>query len=223
MSLLLALIIFLSLYGVNNYFSVRQINIISDTHNGPIYGLDNYRGQNLLFLSTTKMMTAIKTQNPEIRNIIVTKKYPQLLEVQIEYYWPLAVVDNGDNFYFLSADGRILAKNSQNNLSIPVIHYYQKLNQYLFTVGDWISFNDITDTLYFIRSMSEIGLAVSRVDINGTDMILCNTGDKQIIYTTGKSRDLQVYELEQIIRDFKIKGQQFKSLDLRFEKPVVKL
>jgi hypothetical protein len=115
-----------------------------------------------------------------------------------------------------------LTKSSQNPQALPVINYYQRLNQYLFVVGDWISFKDIIYSLHFIKTLTGLGLNVERVDINGADMILCKIDNKEIIFTTNISQELQDYELEKIIRQFKIEGREFKSLDLRFEKPVVK-
>ena len=36
-----------------------------------------------------------------------------------------------------------------------------------------------------------------------------------------KEKELQDYQLEFIIRQFKIEGKEFKKIDLRFDKPVI--
>ncbi len=221
-SLVLAVILFLVFVFVDKYFSVTNITVDSPDNAGMIFGLEDYRHSNLVLLSTDEMAKTLKKQNPEVKEVSVVKVYPQTVIVKISLYKPLAAVDNGDGYLYLSDDGRILNRSSKNSLSLPVIHYYQKLNQYLFVVGDWINFQDMNFALHFIKTMSDLNLAVDQVDINGADMILCKIGNRQVVFTTEKSTQLQDYELEQIVRQFKIDGKEFKSLDLRFEKPVVK-
>ncbi len=223
LSIILALLLFFGLYGMDKLFLVTEIILQSPGKISNIYGLENYRNKNLVILSIPKMAEKIKTQNPLIKSVQIKKIYPHKLIINIEKYEPFAVIKNSDEYFYLSQDGRFLYKNTKFNDSLPVIYYYQKFNQYIIGVGDWITFQDIIFSLHFIKTLSDLGLIVDRVDINGTDMILCKIGDKQIVFTTKISRELQVYELEQIIRQFKIKGQDYKSIDLRFEKPVIKL
>ncbi len=221
-SVVLAIILFLILIFADKYFSVINIIVDSPDKAGTIFGLEDYRHSNLILLSTDEMAKTLKKQNPEVKEATVTKIYPRTVVVKISLYKPLAVIDNGDGYLFLSEDGRILSRSSRNSLSLPIIHYYQKLNRYMFVVGDWINFQDMSFALHFIKTMNDLNMIVDQVDINGADMILCKLDNRQIVFTTEKSIQLQDYELEQIVRQFKIDGKAFKSLDLRFEKPVVK-
>ena len=60
------------------------------------------------------------------------------------------------------------------------------------------------------------------IDIKGQDMLVFNLeSDKEIIFSNKKEKELQDYQLEFIIKQFKIEGKEFKKIDLRFEKPVV--
>ena len=60
------------------------------------------------------------------------------------------------------------------------------------------------------------------IDIKGQDVILFNLIDnKKIIFSNNKDREAQEYQLELIIRQFKIEGKDFRKIDLRFNKPIV--
>jgi hypothetical protein len=106
--------------------------------------------------------------------------------------------------------------------SIPVINYYQKLNNDSFQTGDWIDYEDIKQTLFFIDKLNQINLKTLIIDISGQDMLVFNlNGDKKIIFSIKKAKELQDYQLELIIRQFKIEGKEYKTIDLRFNKPVI--
>ena len=42
-------------------------------------------------------------------------------------------------------------------------------------------------------------------------------GDKKKGFSNNKEKEIQTYQLELIIRQFKIEGKEFKKIDLRFE------
>ena len=44
---------------------------------------------------------------------------------------------------------------------------------------------------------------------------------KEIIFRNKKEKELQDYQLEFIIRQFKIEGKEFKKIDLRFDRPII--
>ena len=60
------------------------------------------------------------------------------------------------------------------------------------------------------------------IDIKGQDMLVFNLIDgKQIIFSNSKDKNTQNYQLELIIKQFKIEGKEFKKIDLRFDKPII--
>ena len=126
-------------------------------------------------------------------------------------------------YFILSEDARILLKINKIQEQLTLINYYQKLNFYSYSSGDYLDLRDIKLGVSFTVALATLGYDVDILDINDSDMLLCNVGDKTIIFTTAKDAKLQLYELREIIRQFKIKGNDFKSIDLRFEKPIIRL
>jgi bifunctional N-acetylglucosamine-1-phosphate-uridyltransferase/glucosamine-1-phosphate-acetyltransferase GlmU-like protein len=75
--------------------------------------------------------------------------------------------------------------------------------------------------LQVVKLVTDLQLDPVSIDINGDDMILCNLSGKKIFFSTKKDIRQQEYQLTEIIKQFKIKGKQFKAVDLRFEKPII--
>lgn len=221
--IILAALIFLTIFYIGEVFlSVKNIEVYGISNNYSLIGLDSYKNKSLIFLSEKELIETLKNQNPQIKKITVAKKFPQKLMIFTELYQPAALIKTNDGYWHLSSDGRILFKSRQKNPYLPLINYYQLMNQYSFNVGDWLTYKDLIMALKFLSALTEIGLPVDSIDIAGYDMIVFKIGEKQIFFTSQKKEEEQKYTLKVIIRQFKIEGKEFKSLDLRFEKPIIK-
>jgi len=209
-------------YGYNST-SIKTIEIENVPEGFQISGLSDYKGKNLLLLSEEEVTKKIKSKNPLIKNTRVQKKYPSTIMIAFDLYREEAELNVGTGYFVLSEDGRILSKNKKSAGTKTLINFYQKLNYYSYSSGDYLKINDINDAIYYIGLLENLGLFVDNLDIKDRDMLLCNIGEKTIIFTTSKSRERQKYELSQIIKEFKITGTDYKSIDLRFEKPIIKL
>jgi cell division septal protein FtsQ len=178
--------------------------------------------KSLLLLDTDKISEKIINENYLVKTAKVEKIWPSKLKITISLYEPCAslIVNNG--FFNLSCDGRILQKSRNMIQYLPVINYYQKLNNNSFQTGDWIDYKDIRHVLFFINKLSEISIKVLTVDIKGQDMLVFNLiDDKKVIFSNSKDQDIQDYQLELIIKQFKIEGRNYKKIDLRFDKPII--
>lgn len=203
------------------FFKVKEIQVVGEVKQPPI-GLSKLKNKNLLFISRSAVEKILKNDNPLIKDILITKIFPSTLKISLSLYQPTAVLEGADVYFYLAEDGRIILKSKRMETTIPIIHYYQRLNSFSYPVGDWISNKDLMMALYFLRAASDLGFLAERVDIGGDDMIVFKKGEKEIFFTTGKDEKTQKYELEQIIKQFRIEGREFKSLDLRFDKPIIR-
>jgi cell division protein FtsQ len=219
--LILCLIFYLLLYEIDSTFKIKKIEIEGEKKQS-LYGVNDYQNKNLILISEKEVEKKIIENNSIIKKITVKKDWPSTLRLSIEYYQPIAslVVTNG--YLKLSEDGRILSKTKNSEQDLPVINYYQKLNSQSLSVGDRLSFKDILTSLYFIDRLTDLNLQTQSLDIVGDNMILFNLKDQQkIIFSSDKEKELQEYELREIIIQFKVEGKEFQKIDLRFEKPVV--
>ncbi len=221
--LIITILIFSGLMALNNLFRVTRIEIEVSPNSQSIKGLDLYENKNIFFIQEEKMAEKIRAENPNLEKISVKKKLPNQLKINVKLYKPLAVLKASAGYLTLAEDGRILSKDKQNILNLPEINYYQKIDFYSSYPGEWIGFEDVITSLKLLKFSLDLKLTIDMIDINGLDMIAFNLSGSKILFTTKKKEEVQEFELEKIIRQFKIEGRTFKSLDLRFDKPVVVL
>ena len=217
----LCLIFFSILFFINQFFLIKKIELISDRE-FLLSNKDELINKNLIFINQDEIAKKIILENSLLKQVVVNKVWPITLKITVYFYEPIAALIVNQGFFNLSTDGRILSKIKDGQPSLPIINYYQKLNGNSFQTGDWIDYKDIQQTLFFIDKLGQINLVPLTIDIKGQDMLVFNlNGDKKIVFSNKKEKELQDYQLEFIIRQFKIEGKEFKSIDLRFDKPVI--
>ena len=227
---LLCLLFFSILFFANQFFLIKKVELISD-RKFLLTNKDELINKNLIFINQDQIAKKIILENSLLKTAVIDKVWPATLKVTVYFYDPMAALIVNQGFFNLSADGRILSKikDGQSSLprnlelrGLPIINYYQKLNSNSFASGDWINYKDIQQTLFFIDKLRQINLIPLAIDIKGQDMLVFNlVNDQQIIFSNNKDKNVQDYQLELIIRQFKIEGKEFKKIDLRFEKPVI--
>ncbi len=210
------------LFGANSILQIRTITVQGYSGSTQVRGLSSYVQKNLFLVSPEDIKKTILAENPQIRSVSIKKIFPSSLVISVEIQPFIAVFEMNNGYVYLSENGRIIQKSKEKKEGLPLIKYYQKMNYASYSAGDKLEYNDILTALHFLKTMSELGLQTDTVDINGFDMLLFSVGDKKLFFTTEKEKETQDYELKEIIKQFKIEGRDFKSLDLRFEKPVIR-
>jgi cell division septal protein FtsQ len=217
----ICLFFFIVLFVVNQFFQIKKVELIAD-RKITLANESELVNKNLIFIDKEEVRKLIIQKNSLLKKVTVDKIWPSTLRVTVYLYEPIASLIVNQGYFDLSFDGRILSKKKDNQSLLPIINYYQKLNNGSFQTGDWISFKDIQKTLFFINVLEQINLTPLTIDIIGQDMLVFNLKDsKKIIFSNSKNKETQDYQLELIIKQFKIEGKEFKKIDLRFEKPVI--
>jgi len=212
---------FFLFYCLNSIFIIKTI-VVKDEKKD-IKNLTVFKNRNIFFISENEIKDLLLLSNPTIENLEVSKIYPDKLEIGINYYSLLGCLKVDGGYFILGENGKILDKKRDECLNLPIITYYQKFNFSSYKSGQSLDIQDIKTSLFFLQKISEIGAYINSIDINGFDMLVFNLKDKKVYFTAGKDRDRQIYEFESIFTEFKREGRQIKSIDLRFEKPVIKL
>ena len=190
-----------------------------------MYGLSALQGETLLFLDTSKIKKNLLKLNPGISDIEIVKQYPSTIRLTVKLSSVLGYLKVDQGFYSLSKEGKVISRlKSMSNDIHPQIVYYQNFNYDDFQVSDLINQEDILTGLSFISALNEMNIDVRRLDINGPDMLVFRTSDdKEIIISNEKKLEEQVIDLKNLMIKIKVEKIDFKSIDLRFNKPVVKL
>lgn len=227
--LLFLFIISLALAGgilvlADTQFRVRTIKLEGLPKGQALYGLDSTYNQHMFFLDGDKIADSLKSTNPPVMNVRVDKIYPDTLLLKITLYRPAIYLSADTGFLQLSSDGRVLQRMKDGELSdLPVLHYYEKISYDSTQPGAYLSMKDILMAIYFSEKTKELGMRVNTIDIDGVDMIGLNLDGKVILFSSEKDKELQVYQMEQIVHQFRIEGKNFTKMDLRFNQPILEL
>lgn len=194
----------------------------SDSGTASVLGLETVKGQNIILLSKADLKTRLERSNPALKKIEISKKYPRSLDIYVESDSPTAAVAADRGYLILNSEGKIITKTEKKPDDLVEILYYQKLNRALFETGDRLEYEDLLQALAIFKKITDIGLNPDTIDINGVDMIAFKQDKRRIIFSSEKSIERQYHEMEIIIKEFKVQGKEFRELDLRFDRPVVK-
>ncbi len=230
-----AISLFLISLGFNSYYRLRTIQLEGIFPKNNVLGIENLKGLNLYFLSEDFITDTVNNNNPNIVVAEVIKEFPDKLIIKLRLNEPIAQLKLNAGYAQLSEEGKILKKSKtpfsgvkQKN-TIPTINFYQQFDYYQIKPGNKLDYEEIEITLALLKKSQDLNLKVENIDISGLNMIVFNLKDqtadgqlKKILLTAEKDREKQEFELETIIKQFKIGAKDFKVLDLRFDKPIVK-
>lgn len=202
---------------------IFSVSIIEISGTKDIKGLETIQGKLIFFIFPKESEKRLYYLNPPIKSLRLVKIYPNKIHIDVEEYVRVAIFEVDRGYFFLSEDGRILEKKRQQKVSLPIIHYYQKFHFDEYNTGDKLQYKDISHSLFLADKLHYLGIKIDSIDINGLDMLIFNSGDKKYIFTTNKEKELQYQEFKIIIERFKIEKTEYKNIDLRFEKPIIKL
>lgn len=202
---------------------IFSVSIIEISGNKDIKGLEALQGQLIFLIFPKESEKRLYDLNPPIKSLRLVKIYPNKIHIDVERYEKVAIFEVDKGYFYLSENGRILEKKGEQKVSLPIIHYYQKFHFGEYNTGDKLQYKDILDSLFFLSKLHYLGIKIISIDINGLDMLIFNSEDKKYIFTTSKKKELQYQEFKTIIERFKIEKTEYESIDLRFEKPIIKL
>lgn len=213
-------IIYYASFFLKDYFQIKNIEVTGSEKS--LLGLKEIQGKNMFFISEKETRKIIKEKNPSVKEILFERKYPSTLVFRITLYKPVAELAVMNGFYDLAETGKIIYKSRKENSKLPRMNFYQKFNYQSYRLGDTMTFREITDGLYFLKSFADLNIKVDSLDISGINMLVFNLENKKIIFDSVKEKELQVFQMQEITRRFKVEGKQYKEIDLRYDKPIIR-
>ena len=217
-------IILTSFFISSFFFKIQKIDFKMKSKDSHFLGKELIIGKNLLFLNIYKISKDLSDLNPKIIQLRIYKVYPNKISISYELDKPIAVIKANEGYLFLSYEGKILqrSKNIEKGSKLTKINYYQKFDYLSSTTGSFIDFVDVKYSLSVLTKLKKYKNEVLSIDITRPSMIRFNLVDSIVIFTSEKPIDEQINKLEKIILQFKVEGNNFSLLDLRFDKPILK-
>lgn len=219
--ILVAVIILVLLVVVKSLFRVSTIVLQGVPAKETVYGISSLKGRSTLFIDTDTVARSVTASNPRFRVVSVQTRYPSEIVIRVEKTPGVAYMVTDRGYYLLSEDARVIERSKSARGGIPTITWYQPIGYDTFQPGDKLDFIELAFALHLLESIAPLDVRIDTVDINGRDMIGLKSAGRDILISTQKDADTQVYQMGVIIKQFRVEGKNFKSLDLRFDKPTL--
>ena len=169
-------------------FMIRNVKVKGDILVSGDYineAVENFKGENLFFLSTNDIKRELQ-RNPYIKSIVVRKRFPSTIELEISESKGLYYVNDGNDNNIVSKDCIILEKTNdiKNNNLIQLIGV--NINDK--TLGDVIvddsRIKELLDELYrqqqVIKDNGE-NFLITRIDVSDMASIKVYIGDIYVL------------------------------------------
>lgn len=213
-ALIAAICLLLIIYGCSELFKVRKVETTAKEKD--MQGFP-YLGNRYLFSIYEDEINKFFLKKPEVKTVLVKKKFPNTLSIDVVYRTRLAQIISENNIFILDEDGLIFEKIA-TPATLPIIQIApRKLD-----LGTNITQNNITVALKILNYANKNNLRfvdTIPLDENTIEMTLDN-GTRIVIGLNAKAEDI-VSSLQMIFKRFTIEGKTISKIDYRFEKPII--
>ncbi len=198
---------------INREFSIEHVEIIGQ---GVNIAIDEKKlPKNLLFFPSEAVVKSLLSENSMIDRVQVQKKYPHTLVILVTPRVPFVNVRQNDRYVEVDRTGFVLGV-SDGMAPLPVISFPvpsiivgKRITDETFMHA--LALLEKTKTTVSIDLLDEYDSASFRATMGQTDIIIPQLGEYEHIATT----------LQMLLAGFRIKGTLPKTIDLRFDKPIV--
>lgn len=212
-SILLVSIFFYLL--VTRMFLIQTIEVVGQ--NVTVVVDNNKIPKNLLFFPSERIRSEILRDNPLLSDIQFEKNYPHTLKIKAILRSPFARLFSGDRMVLIDRDGVVLMDGDEG-LRLPLI----TIQLLSIRVGETLHDQGVQFVLAFLKGTSEYLTPESVVQLDSASFQV-KDAKTDIFITQEKPVNQTLATLQMLIAGFRIKGTLPSVVDLRFDKPVVKL
>lgn len=217
--LFICLLAILSIYSYLYIFRIKTIVVNGNLKN--LYGLETIINNSLISFDKEKATQILLKNNFLVQNIYFTKSYPDKLLISFSTKEIYAQIEGKQGIYFISFDGYILQKTSNiNSDQIPLIQ--DKTHDYF--VGNIVD-RPILSIIELIANIKKVVINPIRIMIDrptSTATIELDSGTQIIISLTKDNTSIPA-SLQIIVSRFRIESRTLRTIDFRFDKPIVTL
>lgn len=206
----------ISLFSVYliDYFRVKKVVIIGQTSS--ITGLNIFNHQNLISLDTNRAAAELVKDNYFIDKVILRKKYPDEVVLNLTFKLPVLNLICANGQFSLDQKGIIIPVEEKEDW--PVIENKNSLCLYG-QKADW----RVLKVYELILEINNLGYRTLKVTVDDSRgaYIFSENPESELVIPYAAEVSSTATSLQIIISRFRIEGKLIKSIDFRFDNPVI--
>jgi cell division septal protein FtsQ len=197
------------------------------------YFEENIKGKNFFKVSSDSLEEEFLNNISYLKSVQVEKKFPNKLIIFVDTYEDKIVgLLNENKCYLLSAEGYLIQSLCEESEDEYCCESFAIENQYLFFASPQASLSmdsNKKERLLVLGSVDKVvkvlesyGYVLSNMTLEADILKLHNPENETFIFDLNDNVELQLERFIVVISKIQSEDIKFESLDLRFERPVVK-
>lgn len=238
------IIAFLYLFFKSGIFNIKQVEVqdnqLGCTDGSQIRNLVTLVGQNFFLMDSQKIEDNLKKKFYCINSILIKKYFPSKVRVEVLKRLPVAIFNNlkekeasisslvdmatpsaqqiQDSFV-VDGEGVVFSKDT-SGLNVPGIYIYDPG----ISLGKRMESNLVKNSLKILERVKQMGVEIKESWIFDNFFVINSEVSKlKIIFRLDDKLDIQLASLQLILDKAKIDLKELEFIDLRFDKPVIKV
>lgn len=221
--ILIAALVFLVIYilTVIGVFKIKSIGTTKDIeYANEVYAVfDNYIGEGYFFLNLDTLTEDIYNLSRYIKEVSAQKVFPNSIRIDIEEYIPKYYFESQNICYTMSEEGLILNEEEEYEECGKDIDIMLQSNQNIMSKDRLIFDNEVYQA---VKVLEEFGWEISNISFDRT-VLNISDNDKEVILEINDEYQTQLARLYIVLEKINIEGIDYRSLDLRFNRPVMQI
>lgn len=187
--------------------------------------LVSYIGKRIFEVDTREIEVKLQEEYSYIRDVYVSKRVPNSLQIRIIERIPTLIITNKSIDYLLDDDGQILEDCSIEGTKCSVkikinVSYYSGDIE----IGDKPFITELDESIVLTQNQDKLGSAITEILIPESDVIYLTLEDStRAFFTTQEDIVSQIGLYSYTRENLMLKGEKFKEIDMRFERPVIRV
>lgn len=235
-------LIFFLLFIKLNFLKIKKLEVLSQNldcvNKDQIKEVANLYGKSFFNLDTDTVAKQIKEKFYCVKNISFSKRIPNTVKIDVLGRQPIAQIRKLDgieasssalfeifatpsaiqseNRYLLDDEGVVFAKTDVTS-NLPAI-FVNNLN---ISLGKKVLGSNTENTLKILEKIKVFGLDISKSIVSSNYLYLFS--DPRVIFKLEGDVEAQIASLQLILEKSKIDASKVEFIDLRFDKPIIKI
>lgn len=180
---------------------------------------NQYLGQGYFSLNLKDLENDIKTYDKYVRKVTAEKIFPNKIKISIEEYEPLYYLEYKEVCYIISEDGYILEENLEYEDCSLEKGILLESNDAILAEGKLIFDLELYKA---VKILKEFGWEISKVEFQ-KNVITIFDKDKSVTIEVNQEYEDQLSKLYLVLEKANMDGIEYKSLDLRYQRPVMEI
>jgi cell division septal protein FtsQ len=191
------------------------------------YMEENLMGKNYFMFSSNTYEQGLKNAIPYIKDVRIEKLIPNKLEIFVSVYSPVcSAYLKEDKCYLLSSEGYILNQICTDDTQNCCTKYAEDNSLYVFSSpsvsisgSQLLIMEDISKIVKIVQTYK---YTIARISLDNSEIVVTLDSGQFFNFTTSQDLDTQLTRFVAVVNDVKSDNLEFKSIDFRFERPVLK-